>query len=184
MAVKPLSALGPSISALGDAAAREAFSATQDATRVLRTIVVSHGSRYHIKGRNGNPVKLSAYADVRDFKTSAGRTVFTGKVVGVPEGFWSIVEYGRSGGYIIARKGAVKGGKGGRLRNALKAFEEGTLGSGSKPIRTPYGPRQWVIGGPAGPIGHPWESAMRQAKQPVPATIADRVFVAMVRAWK
>lgn len=183
MAVKPLSALGPSISALGDAAAREAFTATQDATRALKVIVDSHGSRYHIKGRNGNPVKLTASADVRDFKTGAGRTVFTGKVVGVPAGFWAMVEYG-SGAHIIARRGAVKASSKTYFGRALKQFEAGTLGSKQKPIRTPYGPRQYVRHPGHGPIGRPWESAMRQAKQPVPATIANRVFVAMVRAWK
>lgn len=178
MAAKPLSALGPSISALGDAAARANFESTADATRQLRVIVETHGKSYHIKGRGGRKVPLGASADVRDFSTAGGRTVFTGKVIGVPQGFWSIVEHGRSGGYIITRS------KKGSFAAKLKKFEAGELGSGLKPLRTPYGPRQFVIGGPAGPLGRPWAAAMAQARKPVPDTIGGGVFTRMRSVWK
>ena len=175
-AVKSVSMLGPTFTAMSDAAAKANVATIRDATKELAVIVNAHGARYRLRGRGGQRWPLAAKSDVRGFNTAGGDTVVRGSVRGIPEGFWHIVTYG-SGPHIITRGGKRS------LSAKLRQFEDGELGSGLKPIRTPYGPRQFVHHPGHGTIGRPWEAAMAQGAPKVAETVAAGQFKAQLKAF-
>lgn len=178
MAVKSVSMLGPTFTAMGDAAQKANVATVKDATEALALIVSAHGARFRLRGRNGQRWPLTAKADTRGFATTAGETVVRGSVKGIPEGFWHIVTYG-SGPHLIVRNAGRKKS----TASMLRAFESGELGSGAKPLRTPYGPRQFVHHPGHGSIGKPWEAAMVQGAPKVAQIVAAGQFKALVKAF-
>lgn len=156
--VRPLSTMGPTFAAMGDAAKRANVEAIERSTKKLGAFVNAEGARFHIKGRRGNKVPLMAKTDVRGFNGRDG-VVFTGAVRGIPEGFWAIVEYG-SGRHLITRR-TDKGRTKKVTSKMLTSLAEGTTFAKGRPLFTPYGPRQWVDHPGHRPLGSPWATAMR-----------------------
>jgi hypothetical protein len=177
-AVKSVSMLGPTFTAMGDAAQKANVATIREASNTLALIVSAHGGRYRLRGRNGQRWPLTAKADTRGFSTTAGATVVRGSVRGIPEGFWHIVTYG-SGPHLIVRSNGRKKSR----SSLLRAFESGELGSGVKPLRTPYGPRQFVHHPGHGAIGKPWETAMTQGAPKVAEIVAAGQFKAQLKAF-
>ena len=158
VAGRPISAAGPTFSKMGNVAAKANVEAITRSTKKLGAVVDAQGSRFHIKGRGGKKVPLSAKTDVRAFNNSANQVVATGAVRGIPEGFWSIVHYG-SGAHIIAPRGTVRG-KGRRyFVNALKAYENGTNTPG-RAVKIGPNFRPIVMHPGHGAQGRPWDAAM------------------------
>jgi len=140
LAGRPISSLGPTFSKMGNAAAKANVEAVERSTKKLGVVVDAQGSRFHIKGRGGARVPLSAKTDTRAFNNRANKVVVTGAVRGIPEGFWHIVQEG-SGPHLIAPRGTIKGSGKRYFANALKAYENGTtpnravkLGPNFRPI--------------------------------------------------
>jgi hypothetical protein len=130
-------------------------------TLAVRDEVKRAGSRYSIKGRNGQPVRLGASFDI---KTFSGRAV--GSVQGSPPGFWSIVEEG-SGKHLIAgryQRGTRQ--RSGSARGRRQAFLRGDEFGRYSPLRIPgIGYRQYVIHPGHRSIGRPWRRAMDRAPE-------------------
>lgn len=171
--VKPIDALGPTFSKMGDAAQRGIVSGVEAGTTVLHRYVTINGAPYHIRGRRGDKVRLTAKKNVRGFKSSQGGVV-RGAVFGIPEGFWAIVEHGSDDHIIVSRQlRKARTTRSGKVRTSIGArtvsrrLEQGKSFSDVRPVRTPYGPRQFVHHPGHRPIGSPWERAMQQAAQPV-----------------
>lgn len=174
---RPLDELGPAIAAMGYAAAKQNSAAVKHATNQLKVIVAASGRRYHIRGRTGGSVPLEASANVREFSTTNGGAVFRGKVTGIPEGFWAIVEYGSGPHIITSRKGRPN------RNRLLRAFAEGESFGRLKPVRTPYGPRQFVHHPGHRSFGKPWASAMKAGGPRVAEIIATDHSHAMAVAF-
>ena len=171
--VKPIDALGPTFTKMGDAAQRGIVSGVEAGTTVLHRYVTINGAPYHIRGRRGDKVRLTAKKNVRGFKSSQGGVV-RGAVFGIPEGFWAIVEHGSDDHIIVSRQlRRARTTRSGKVRTSIGArtvsrrLEQGKSFSDVRPVRTPYGPRQFVHHPGHRPIGSPWERAMQQAAQPV-----------------
>lgn len=171
--VKPIDALGPTFTKMGDAAQRGIVSGVEAGTTVLHRYVTINGAPYHIRGRRGDKVRLTAKKNVRGFKSSQGGVV-RGAVFGIPEGFWAIVEHGSDDHIIVSRQlRKAQTTRSGKVRTSIGArtvsrrLEQGKSFSDVRPVRTPYGPRQFVHHPGHRPIGSPWERAMQQAAQPV-----------------
>lgn len=171
--VKPIDALGPTFTKMGDAAQRGIVSGVEAGTTVLHRYVTINGAPYHIRGRRGDKVRLTAKKNVRGFKSSQGGVV-RGAVFGIPEGFWAIVEHGSDDHIIVSRQlRKARTTRSGKVRTSIGArtvsrrLEQGKSFSDVRPVRTPYGPRQFVHHPGHRPIGSPWERAMQQAAQPV-----------------
>lgn len=177
---------------MADAAQRANVAVVQKGTMKLAAIVEANGSRYHVRGYNGQRVALSAKQDVRAFNGRSG-TVHRGAVRGIPEGFWEIVEHGSRPHLITSRKG--RGGVGrvtrsGRTaarfftsRQVLRRFAEGdTLGQ-LQPLRTPYGPRQFVQHPGHGSIGRPWAQSMLEGGKVIGETMETENFYQMANVW-
>lgn len=141
---------------MGDAAKRANVEAVERSTKKLGVVVEAEGRRFHIKGRSGKKVPLGSKTDVRGFNGANGLVV-TGAVRGIPEGFWTIVEYG-SDAHLIWGKGR---GRNMSRRGALRRLESGDPFNTTKPLNTPWGPRQFVMHKGHGSIGTPWAAAMR-----------------------
>lgn len=164
LAGRPLSSMGPTFAKMGDAAKRANVEAVERSTKKLGVIVNAEGRRFHIKGRRGNKVPLSAKTDVRGFNGRNGLVV-TGAVRGIPEGFWVIVEYG-SAPHSIVRS---KQGANGRRRKVsekslLKSVTEGTALDGVPLLSNGAGGNfiaPYVLHPGHGSLGKPWEAAMR-----------------------
>lgn len=171
--VKPIDALGPTFTKMGDAAQRGIVSGVESGTTVLHRYVTINGAPYHIRGRRGDKVRLTAKKNVRGFKSSQGGVV-RGAVFGISEGFWAIVEHGSDDHIIVSRQlRKARTTRSGKVRTSIGArtvsrrLEQGKSFSDVRPVRTPYGPRQFVHHPGHRPIGNPWERAMQQAAQPV-----------------
>jgi hypothetical protein len=153
---------------LANASVKANFEATKRTTERLRRLVDQAGSAHRIKGKGGQPVTLSAKADTKGFSNSAGKVVVRGAVRGVPEGFWSIVEYGSGKHLMTARGGRItRSGRAvaGRYTKTqtLKKFGEGHSFSDLKPLSAGRGSgfvAQWVMHPGHGSQGKPWERAM------------------------
>lgn len=174
-----MSALGPAIESMGDAGAKANLKAVQMATKRLALIVDMSGKRYHIRGRRGTPVPLSAASDVREFERTGGRGVFTGRVQGIPQGFWSIVEYG-STPHPIYRAGTTEAGKRRRMgtKGFIKKLGEGHVFNDIPPLSAGKGGgfvAQWANHPGHKSLGTPWRSAMTSGAPEVAQIIADKV---------
>ncbi len=158
LAGRPLSTLGPTFSKMGNAAARANVEAVERSTKKLGAVVNAEGSRHHIRGRRGNKVPLGAKTDVRGFNSQSKGLVVTGAVRGIPEGFWHIVEYG-SDAHLIWGRG--KSGRGLTVKGAMRRYSAGDPFNTTRPISTPWGPRQVVFHRGHGSQGKPWAASMR-----------------------
>lgn len=178
MSVRPLSALGATVTKLGATAKATNVEVVRESTSALGKVVNANGIRYRLHGRGGRRVPLTAAWNVR-----ASGTNPAGMVKGVPEGFWHIVEYGRGGGYIVASRQTSSGNRrrGGQA-SLIQAFGNEQLGQ-LKPIRTPFGPRQWARPGPHGSIGKPWASSMLAGRPIVTRINATTQARALARSW-
>lgn len=179
---RPISALGPTFSKMGDAAAKANVEAVTASTRKLGAVVDSQGRRFSIKGRSGAKVPLSASTDLRAFAAQGG-TVITGAVRGVPQGFWTIVEHGTKGPYIIAPRGTVKGSSKTYFKRAVKAMSDGTLNGQRRAIKIGGNFRPFVTHGPSRAIGKPWETSMRIGKPLVANSHAYEETKALTKAF-
>jgi hypothetical protein len=160
-AVRTLSAMGPTFTKMADAAAKANAEAVERSTRKLGAVVDTEGGRHHIKGKGGKRVPLSSKVDVRAFTTTKGATVVSGAVRGVPQGFWSIVEHGTTGPYIIAPRGTIKGSSRTYFNRALRGMESGTLYRSRRAIKIGGNFRPFVSHPGSKPSGKPWELSMR-----------------------
>lgn len=184
--VKPIDALGPTFTKMGDAAQRAVVSGTKAATDAVEMAVDVAGARFRLRGRDGNRYPLGAKSDVRGFKTQEGKGVVRGRVRGFPEGMWHIVTYG-SGPHIIAsntfkvarykklRSGRLKLETLGRKGKERRFFQGDSFGD-VKPIWTPYGYRQFVVHPGHGPIANPWDTAMKASRDPVARAMAQQQY--------
>jgi|APFre7841882793_1041355.scaffolds.fasta_scaffold14204_2 hypothetical protein len=186
---KPLSALGPTFTKMGEAAQRGIVSGVEAGTNVLHRYVTVNGAAYHIRGRRGDKVRLTAKKNVRGFKSSQGAVV-RGAVFGIPEGFWAIVEHGSGDHIIVSRQlRNARTTKSGKVRTSIGArtvsrrIEQGKSFADVRPVRTPYGPRQFVHHPGHRPIGSPWERSMRQSAQPVADAIAADEAKQLIKAF-
>lgn len=164
-----------------------------DSTEAVRKQVDSEGRRFHIKARNGKRVVLEGVKDVRGFNSYAqGGTKWVGRVRGIPEGFWTIVEYGTWRHIITARGGRVT--RSGRAvmgkyskGKTLRLFGEGHAFSDLKPVSAGkggnFGPYQWVMHPGHNPLGNPWEVAMRAATHDVDKIHELTANRELVTAW-
>lgn len=163
---------------MGEAAQRANVEVVTKSTRKLHGFVQGAGGRYRLRGRTGTRVPLAAMSNVR-----AGANGPVGAVKGIPEGFWHIVEYGRGGGYLVTSRASRAGGRGYGKATTLRRFGEGESFGALKPIRTPYGPRQFVRPGPHGSIGRPWRTAMQVGAPAVADTLEYEQFKAQSAAF-
>jgi hypothetical protein len=109
----------------------------------ITLIVKKHGARYRIKGRSGGRFGLGA--------KMSGPYGYGGTSIGYidadPAGFWAIIERG-AGPHIIRPRRRGRGGRGSK-----------------RALTTPYGIFAIVHHpGTGGSIGHPWASAVAEAK--------------------
>jgi hypothetical protein len=190
---KPLSALGPTFTKMGEASQRAIVDGTKAATAAVERAVDLQGSRFHLRGRGGNSVRLGGTSDVRGFQTQNGSGVVRGRVRAFPEGMWHIVTYG-SGPHIIAsntykvaryrklRSGRMKLETLGRKSQERRFFRGDSFGD-VKPIRTPYGPRQFVVHPGHRGFGDPWFLAMTQSQQEVESAIRQQQFRDLVNVF-
>lgn len=176
--VRPLSALRQSIFEMADAAQKANITAVRRATERLRDDVDRRGSRYTIRGRGGRPVPLGATADT---KTFGDINTPVGRVRGVPEGFWHIVQYG-SGAHVITT-GRKKAGGRQSVRTTVRRLDTGKQTSGLSPVRTPYGPRQYVRHPGHRTIARPWDASMAVAPEIVGEALAYEQTKAMTAAF-
>ncbi len=186
---RPLSALGPAINSMGETAAKSNLKAVQEATQRLALIVDMSGRRYHIRGRGGTDVPLSASRDVREFERVDGRGVFTGRVQGVPQGFWAIVEHG-SDPHPIYRRAAGRDGKRGRKmaqKSFLKKVTEGHVFNDIPVMSNGRGQgfvAPYVLHPGHKSLGTPWRKAMDTGAPEVARIIRTRVGDAFGRSFK
>lgn len=189
-AVKTLSDLNPTFTKMGTAAQKAAAAGVRASTERLARFVDAAGARHHIKGRNGQRIKLGAKVDVRGYNNASNKVVWTGAVRGVPEGFWHIVTYG-SGPHLITRRGTrtTKSGRTvvttSRGSGVLKKFADGHTFGELKPmgIPSPIGPRFAVIHPGHGSQGNPWDAAMSLGKPVVAQTVAYEQTKALTQAF-
>jgi len=168
----------------------------QTTIKQMAEVTTAIGSKHRIRGRSGQRVPLEAKADTKGFQTRDNGLVVVGMMRGIPEGFWHIVNKGRGGGYIVharrGRGGAQRITKSGKARGdyltrkqVQKRFNQDKALGDLAPIRTPFGPRQWVlIRSGHGPLGTPWEQSMVRADQIVSAELTSQANAELARAWK
>lgn len=177
-AVRPLSALRPSLFEMADAAQKANILVVRRSTERVREDVDRRGRRYTLRGRGGRQVPLSARSDVKSFGNDSTPV---GMVRGVPEGFWHIVQYG-SGRHLIARSTTRSGGRR-SLRTTFRRFGDAESLGDLQPIRTPYGPRQFANHPGHGTIARPWDAAMSVAPDLVGDNLAYEQTKAMTAAF-
>lgn len=181
---------------MADAGQRINLRYVQMTVKDMAQVTSQIGSRHRLRGRNGQRIPLEGKGDARGFQTRDNGLRVVGVMRGIPEGFWHIVENGRGGGYIVySRKG--KGGaqrlsKSGKARQDFltkkqvqKRFNQDKALSDLAPVRTPFGPRQWVlIRSGHGPLGTPWKQSMQRSEQIVSGNLTAQANAELARAWK
>jgi hypothetical protein len=187
---RPISALRPSILAMADAAQKANIQVIRGATKDLEVAVDTRGRRFRLRGRDGRRYPLEARSDVKLFG-DASKPV--GMVKGIPAGFWAIVEEGSYRHIIYSRRGrngAVRITRSGKeasafmTRGRVMRRQAGGESLGAlQPLRTPYGPRQYVMHPGHAPIGTPWQASMRLAPELVRDSLAYHQFNAQFRAF-
>jgi hypothetical protein len=123
-----------------------------------KTLISSEGARHFIRARKTRkPVHLSAKLGPHSKKQAI--------VYGTPTGFWTIVD---------------KGSKRHRIERKFK-------GSGKKRyaqlLRTPYGPRPYVLHPGHGPQGHPWDKAMVKVNAMPQSVFEPAIDKAFASIW-
>jgi hypothetical protein len=174
--VRPLSDLPRVMSGMGKAAVNTKSETVKPITAAVRTIVDRNGSRHHIKGKAGGPVRLGAKSNVRND---------VGFVEGAPAGFWRIVEEGSSA-HIIASRYRRGGGRRSNRRRSVEAIfgnVDRNFG-GSAPIKLGgIGYRQYAFHPGHGSQGRPWRNSMRQAEPVAQRTMATTATKLFTKAW-
>lgn len=197
MTVRPISTASPTFKAMADTVAKQNARVVRVVCQDINRVVNDQGGKFKLRGAKGNRVPLEGKSDVKAFATQSQQTVVRGFVRGIPEGFWQIVEYGRGGdddNYLVFsrtnRAGSTGQTKAGRAKRqfmsknqAARRVAKGQSLGDLKPIRTPYGPRQYVRPGPHGPIGKPWETSMRLSQPLVLRDVAQIQGSALVREF-
>lgn len=144
------SADGQTISGLANAMKARVPKASNECVKAIgveaRRRVADEGSRFYIRNRKRTPVRLGAKVSA----TTAGRSL----VEGTPAGFWAIVN---------------EGSKKHRIERKLKGRGKGRR---AQLLRTPYGPRPYVLHPGHRALGHPWASAMSRVSR-IPQNILD-----------
>lgn len=187
-------AAGPMFEAMADATARANANFLSIVCGNMADIVTDEGSGYKLRGARGNKVQLEGRSNVRSFLTSQRQVVVRGAVAGIPEGFWSIVEFGRQRRYLVysksSRSGQKRVSKSGKVRQEFltlkqvqRRFNQNKSLADLKPVRTPYGPRQYAMPGPHGPIGKPWKMAMLRSQPLLEQDLVETAGAAMVRTF-
>jgi hypothetical protein len=191
---RALSELPGAVRSLRLAVSNDVPEAVRPMTRAVRAEVARAGDRYALKGRNGEPVRLGASSNVREF---SGKPV--GQVRGSPAGFWRIVEEG-SEAHVIAGRYRRQSGIGPRLRQGSAAgrrsqFIRGnlrgddvTFGGQSPILAFPglpknEGYRQYVKHPGHRSIGRPWRTAMNRAPEAASRALYTETGRRLGTAW-
>lgn len=163
-------------------------------TKQMVAAINQEGAKYRLRsGSTGRRFPLEASSDVRAFERQAGGIVVVGKVRGVPPGFWAIVEDGSRPHVISTRRvrgKEVRYTKGGAVRRNMGISTQtrrlmAGKGLGSLvPVRTPYGPRQWVMHPGHGPIGKPWAASMVRSEKIVNTELSAQQTAGLIKAWR
>lgn len=193
MPAKRVNELPGVLTGMADAALKAETATVRRMTQVGTDIVDQHGRKFHIRaGSTGKRWPLEGKGDVQTFGTRDGQPVVRGAIRGVPEGFWVIVTEGSRKHVISTRRqrGAeVRYSSGGAIRRSISVRQQNRMiGNRANtnrlaPIRTPYGPRQWVMHPGHGPIGQPWNLAMLQASQRLPQVAEYETSRRLVQAF-
>jgi hypothetical protein len=139
----------------------------------VRNEVASQGRRYHVKGRNGAPVRLDAKVDKR------GTGGASASVAGTPPGFWRIIEEGSSPHLITARQN----GRRATTRARLRQFEGGDAIRG-KPLKIPgIGYRQYAVHPGHGSVGRPWRKSMDRSQKITLEVLRDYSAKQLIKAF-
>lgn len=192
---RPWEASGELFDQMADETARVNRRFLQFVVGEMATITNRNGSRFRLRGSKGNRVPLEAKADVKAFTTRSDSLVLVGQVKGIPEGFWNLVEYGRQRRYLVysrsPKSGPPRTTKSGKVRKdyltknqVQRRFNSNQSLRELKPIRTPYGPRQYAIPGPHGPIGNPWARSMEESGRLIETNLTTYQTVALMKIWK
>jgi hypothetical protein len=172
---RPLSEFPDALTAMAKAASGAQRSAVPKITLAVRAEVERQGSRHHINGRGGQPVKLGAKSNVRGD---------VGNVEGAPAGFWRIVTDG-SAPHLIASRFKRGGGRASnRARTLFRILDSDSTFGGSAPIRIGgVNYRQYAHHPGHGPQGQPWRKAMDNAR-PIAGRVLEQVTTeGLARAW-
>jgi len=147
-------------------------------TDVCDSIVDDEGGRFRIRGRTGQKFPLEGRGNVKTYASREGVPLVRGAVRGIPEGFWAIVQEGSFKHVITSRKnrqGQGRTTRSGRQVDRFMTFgqvtrsiQKGKSLNKLRPVRTPYGPRQYVIHPGHGPIGDPWGKSMERSRVRLP----------------
>lgn len=194
MTSRPISTASPTFKAMADTVARQNARVVRVVCDDINNVVNDQGGKFKLRGSKGNRIALQGKADVKAFATQTQQTVVRGFVRGIPEGFWQIVEYGRGGDYLVFsrtnRQGSTGTTKSGRAKRQLltktqvsRRLAKGQSLGDLKPVRTPFGPRQYVRPGRHGPIGKPWQTSMRLSEPLVLRDMAQVQGVALIRKF-
>jgi hypothetical protein len=157
------------------------------------------GGRYKLRGHQGKRFPLTARTQQAIGRDRKGRARYSSSrfVVGVPAGFWRIVEEG-SNRHLIAgryRKGSgrrftAKGAFGAFTRGAERGDDEafGRMGSpvnvlGHRKGQSREGWAQYVIHPGHGPIGRPWRRAMQRGDDLIAEIQKEYATRAFMAAW-
>lgn len=137
----------------------------------VRREVARQGGRYKLRGSNGKPVKLSATTQAA--RTGKAVSRYSRFVVGVPAGFWRIVEEGSSK-HLIAGRHRRRGGRFTAIGASNQFIRDAERGNDSfnhgSPVNYLGGKKgdsdgwaQFVMHPGHGPIGRPWRKAMNRS---------------------
>lgn len=177
--VRPLSDLPKVIGDLREAAAGMPPSVVPKLADGVRDETAKQGGRYHVKGRGGRPVRLTA-------KVERGRDQNSRSVAGNPPGFWRIIEEG-SNAHLITGESTrtTRSGRTTRIgqRSRLRQFEAGDAIRG-KPLRIPgIGFRQYAVHPGHGSVGRPWKQAMSNSDRVVSDVLKREATGDFMKAW-
>lgn len=167
---------------MGNAALKAETATVRRMTEVCESIVDTEGAKFRLRsGSNGRRYPLEGRGNVRVFGSRDGVPLVRGAVRGIPEGFWVIVEEGSYQHIITSRRG--RGGVQRQTRSGRTASRFLGVGATTRriqrgqslgrlqPVRTPYGPRQFVNHPGHGPIGNPWGDAMAESEDRLPKVL-------------
>jgi hypothetical protein len=195
---RPWPAAGPMFEQMADETTKVNARFLHFVIAEMVTITNRNGSRFRLRGSKGNRVPLEAKGDVKSFvsqRNTGNALVVVGQIKGIPQGFWNLVEFGRQRRYLsyskFAKDGQQRVSRSGRVRKdyltkkqVQRRFNKNESLRDLKPIRTPYGPRQYAMPGPHGPIGNPWARSMEESGRLIETNLTTYQTVALMKIWK